>query len=530
MRQLNWTERPRSRAFIEHLADSGLDRWLEPGPLTIVVGPNGGGKSTVIDLLRALADPVCWPGLPRENYPGDDFSGFDAEGPEWTLSARFSKYTPDATQTFDFMTAYIVGCRGQDVVSEQVLLPKYHAAGAWRDTVGQIVSRVPAIGVRYLSAVQQSPGMGIDDQALVALLNELSPHFPSVFANPQMAPFRLFEGAAAGEGRIGVFFKDDCGQHAFVHRDNLPLGWLQLASVLAFIRGCTPGSLILLDEPDRHLHPSLQRAMLELVAAESRKRGAQVVLATHSAVLTNPELCASAGAGVWVAARGRCEPLSDNRRVLDDLGVTSGDLVQANGIIWVEGPSDRLYLKTWLELRARALGQVPPVERVHYVFVSFGGALIKHLTLADALEERVAIRSINRNFAMVIDRDLPQSPGGIPEAEKRRLLAEADALACSDAVWITEGYTVEDYLPPEFIANRLNHDAAGRTRVIGSKVDLAARFRREASDWESGFAPGSDLPVRIDDLLHRIAAWQTPQEVITPAFIPPWLRLDDDSS
>lgn len=29
---------------------------------------------------------------------------------------------------------------------------------------------------------------------------------------------------------------------------------------------------------------------------------------------------------------------------LDDLGVKASDLLQANGIIWVEGPSDRAYI------------------------------------------------------------------------------------------------------------------------------------------------------------------------------------------
>jgi len=34
------------------------------------------------------------------------------------------------------------------------------------------------------------------------------------------------------------------------------------------MRRCRQGALILLDEPDRHLHPSLQRVMLEMIASE----------------------------------------------------------------------------------------------------------------------------------------------------------------------------------------------------------------------------------------------------------------------
>lgn len=101
LRKLNWAERNWNEPYLEHMAEAGLDRWIVPGRLMIVVGPNAGGKSTVIDLFRALADARLWPSLQRENYPGDDFSGFDIEGAAFALSVRFSKYTPDAKQGFD---------------------------------------------------------------------------------------------------------------------------------------------------------------------------------------------------------------------------------------------------------------------------------------------------------------------------------------------------------------------------------------------------------------------------------------------
>ena len=33
--------------------------------------------------------------------------------------------------------------------------------------------------------------------------------------------------------------------------------------------------------------------------------------------------------------------------MLNDLDVRASDLLQSNGIIWVEGPSDRIYIKRW---------------------------------------------------------------------------------------------------------------------------------------------------------------------------------------
>jgi ABC-type branched-subunit amino acid transport system ATPase component len=529
LRKLNWAERNGSD-YARHMAAHGYDVWIEPGPLTIVVGPNGGGKSTVIDLFRALADASIWPGLARENYPGDDFSGFDVEGDEFVLVCRFSKYTPDAEEVFDKLTVSVLAGRGEHREQLQCLAPKYPDPNDWSSDLQRLLDRSVAVHCHCLPATGHHPGSDIDDVELVGLLNELSPHFPSVMANPQMKPFSLFRGAGDRAGRIGVLFKDDAGQHSFVHRTVLPLGWLQLASVLHFVRSCKPHSLILLDEPDRHLHPSLQRVLLELVAEESRRSGAQIMLATHSSVLVNPELCARAGARVIIVAKGRCEMLTDARHVLDDLGVTSGDLVQANGVIWVEGPSDRIYIKRWMELFAESIGESPFIERVHYAFVSYGGALLKHIGLSEDKPDRVNLRSVNRNFSVVIDRDFTGSEGVLGE-DKRRLIQEASLLDQEDSVWVTERYTIESYLPGSWAPRRTHviEDHAGRVKITGiSKVDFARRFAEEPMAWEESFVTDSDLPSRIAALFARIRQWQSPQEVILPTYLPPWLAKKDE--
>jgi len=262
IRKLNWAERPGGVDYVDHLVENNLDHWIEPGSLLIVIGPNGGGKTTVIDLLRSLSDASIWPSLPRENYGGEDFSGFDIHGASFEFSARFSKYTPNLSDTFDFFTAFAVAVRAERQWAFQSVLPKYSSDGDWRAELQLLLDEGLAINTRYRAAVGSLPAEELDDRALVALLNELSGHFPSVMSNPRVEPFKLFKGQTTVPGRIGVLFKEDAGQHTFVHRNLLPAGWLQIASVLAFVRECPSGALILLDEPDRHLHPSLQRAML----------------------------------------------------------------------------------------------------------------------------------------------------------------------------------------------------------------------------------------------------------------------------
>lgn len=200
-------------------------------------------------------------------------------------------------------------------------------------------------------------------------------------------------------------------------------------------------------------------------------------------------------------------------------------------MIWVEGPSDRIYIKHWLELYAARRGEPAPIERVHYAFVSYGGALLKHLALTDDAPDRVDLRSINRNFVVVIDRDHSALPDGSFAGAKGRLLAEAEALAVDDTIWITEGYTIESYLPGTWLTahRHILTDASGKTTVEGiSKVELARRFTQEVKEWPASISIESDLGQRIRRLLGRIAVWQSPQEIIEPAYLPPFLNRGTD--
>lgn len=51
--------------------------------------------------------------------------------------------------------------------------------------------------------------------------------------------------------------------------------------------------------------------------------------------------------------------------VCADLGYRPSDLLQANAIIWVEGPSDRIYINHWLDQQAPDL-----VEGIDYSIMS----------------------------------------------------------------------------------------------------------------------------------------------------------------
>jgi hypothetical protein len=63
-------------------------------------------------------------------------------------------------------------------------------------------------------------------------------------------------------------------------------GFLQMLQLLTFFYFVNP-HIVLLDEPDAHLHASLQKAMLDLLQEIGKAQGIQFIIATHSKEIIN---------------------------------------------------------------------------------------------------------------------------------------------------------------------------------------------------------------------------------------------------
>lgn len=109
----------------------------------------------------------------------------------------------------------------------------------------------------------------------------------------------------------------------------------------------------------------------------------------------------------------------DAHSVLDNLGARGSDLLQTNGVIWVEGPSDVIYIEKWLEMYARENDLSEFKKSRNYQFQMYGGSLLARLCMfrdeecgIDEFRKLVDMFSINRNAYVVIDSDAEISENG----------------------------------------------------------------------------------------------------------------------
>ncbi len=135
--------------------------------------------------------------------------------------------------------------------------------------------------------------------------------------------------------------------------------------------------VLCIEEPELHLHPSLQRKLVRYLGEKTRN---QYFISTHAAhILDTP------GTTVFHvrSEKGRslvelaCSDI-DRSGICHDLGYRASDLLQTNSLIWVEGPSDRIYLSHWLRHSAPDL-----IEGLHYSIMFYGGRLLSHLSVND---------------------------------------------------------------------------------------------------------------------------------------------------
>ncbi|WP_026809926.1 AAA family ATPase [Arenibacter latericius] len=196
--------------------------------------------------------------------------------------------------------------------------------------------------------------------------------------------------------------------------------------------------LVFIEEPETHLHPKWQRLLYRSICLFEKHH---YFLSTHSSVFIN-----SPENSIFIISKkkGKTHILHSDIKtekisILKDLGYKPNDLFQTNYLLWVEGQSDKIYLNYLIKVIDDSL-----IEGEDYSIMFYGGSSYKHFLMNNGDLNLEFIKSLNQNYALIMDSDRTKS-GQRYNLKKKEIvtLFRKNKAFC----WLTKLREIENYIP-----------------------------------------------------------------------------------
>lgn len=186
--------------------------------------------------------------------------------------------------------------------------------------------------------------------------------------------------------------------------------------------------LLFIEEPELYLHPGMQRKFIEIIMDEQFVHH-QFFFTTHSNHFLDmtldidrvsvykfkKELGEHSGDPTEeIDATFSIENVSNEKQsVLQELGVRNSAVLLSNCTIWVEGITDRFYIRHFLKVFQKSNDKLKQFkEDIHYSFVEYSGGNITHWSFLDddktELDERHASMNAEKicsTLFLISDKD-----------------------------------------------------------------------------------------------------------------------------
>lgn len=195
-------------------------------------------------------------------------------------------------------------------------------------------------------------------------------------------------------------------------------GYLQLIQIFCYVLLFDPG-VLLIDEPDIHLHPHVQEGLVRVLADVARERGVKIILTTHSPFIVRG---APAGTNVCWLQDGAIE--SQNRSLVE---VALGWGAFGKRLIIVSEDSKTSLLK-------KLIAQWPEVDRAVAFYPGNG-----YKNIPTPLQAKELYETLGGKFKILVHRDRDS----LTDEESNKIVSQYEAQGTG--LWFPVESDVESY-------------------------------------------------------------------------------------
>ncbi len=226
-------------------------------------------------------------------------------------------------------------------------------------SVTQTIERLLHSKIKFIPAVRDRPAKSEDffkrdplipestEEIIKSNASETVPASQKKWSHYNKDMKQFVEGSMRLVGKDLVFDKNIKGEMVPIHPYLKGSGEQMILHLLHEIEN-TSADIVLIEEPENHLHPRLIKKLMKRIKEISEQQGKQFFITTHSPFVIDSGLLSD----VWFIWQE--EGSTKIKRVTDkkelgskffQMGINPGDFLLSNFILIVEGESDRIFLQ-----------------------------------------------------------------------------------------------------------------------------------------------------------------------------------------
>lgn len=178
------------------------------------------------------------------------------------------------------------------------------------------------------------------------------------------------------------------------------------------------GDWLFIDEPENHLHPGYQTIFIRAISENLflKEKELRYFINTHSNHMLSEAFMSPSDTGIYVFSNRDSNSsniysfMQNQYSTLELLGVMNTSVFVTNCTIWVEGITDRFYLRAFLHAYCNSLAdhQYRPSEGYDYSFIEYAGKNLVHYDFDDKKNGNIGSYFLNSNVFLLADSDFDQ--------------------------------------------------------------------------------------------------------------------------